>query len=146
MDKPATLPITMKRTSALIVDSVLRAAFAGRGARVHRLTLRDKIGKVWPDLAPDYEGPRLPEGKVPASGAIEVTRQELEAVKMGILSLMQGDNSNGMDDTHCRRAARVFGLWEKHVVPHLRPDDVVELSGDLDFEEDILDSARPEDV
>lgn len=141
----ATIPIKMKRSTAFVVDAVLRACVSGRGAKVHRLNVRDKIGKVWADLAPDYEGVRLPDSQVPKSGAIDVTRQELEAVKMGILGLFQGDHTNGADDINCRRAARVFGLWEKHICPNLRTSETAELEGDLDFEEDILDSVTPEE-
>lgn len=139
----ATLNVKMKRATAFIVDAVLRACTSGRGAKVHRLTVRDKLGKVWPDIALDYEGPRLPDSQVPKSGAIEVTRQELESVKMGILGLLQGEHTNGADDANCRLTARVFGLWEKHICPNLRTGETPELEGDLDFEEDIMESVTP---
>jgi hypothetical protein len=141
----ATITIKMKRHTAFVIDAVLRACTSGRGAKILRLALRDKLGKVWPDLAVDFEGFRLADSQTAKSGSIDVTRQELEAVKMGILGLLQGESTNGQDDANCRRVARVFGLWEKHICPYLKPDDIAELSGELDFEEDILDTVSPEE-
>lgn len=80
--------------------------------------------------------------KAPSLVELTVSRMELGALKLGLLTLWSSEKSNGGDKAFVREVARSLRIWDKQVAPLLskgETEEVVPAVVDLDDETDELD-------
>ena len=128
--------ITLKWSRLLVLLGLIRATPASVVGGAKRLEVVDKIHAL------DKAIPEATRGDRAATLGLDVNlilnREHLGALKLCLLEMWGGKDSNGLTQEQIADTAKALRIWHKHIIPALPKDEIPTLD-ELDDEADMTD-------